>query len=161
MGFDVERDSGSPAMRVLNRAKLKVVKQLQRAFAIEDPKQYGVDGRADPLVDCCTRELRKTRHGRVGLYLVQMRPPAFSMALLKPKNFIDKFESQYQEAGDTYSDFEIPGLVFEHQGHFFVYTGVGSVDEKSVLVVRNGRQARFVYSLHGFLHALGVIEDSE
>lgn len=144
--------------KLLFRTRMKIVTRLHKAFAIEHPERYTVEEHPDPLVLCCTNELRPTVYGRLGLYFTDVKPPAFSSFLVHPQKSTAKLEEAYQEAEEVYGGISAicPSVVFETNEHFFVYTSLGNVEDESVLLIRNRGRLRFVYGLPNYLVALGA-----
>lgn len=159
--------------KLLYRRRLLVVRKLQKAFYI-DPKEgtfYSPEETPDPLVTCCLKDLRPTKYGKLGLYLGNAKAPAFSACLRIPRKATAELEAEFQEACDIYNPEVMrehgdlgsripifPALIFEVNEQFYVYTSTGNVEDESVMLIRDkGRGTlRFIYSLQGYLIALGA-----
>lgn len=147
--------------KLLFRERMKIVRELRRAFQVEELPNYSIDDTPDPLVRCCLEELKPTRNGKLGLHYQPVHVPSFSGCLRHPRRSMAKFEPAFEETCDIYAGDFLPALVFDVQGAMFVYTHAGSVEDRSVMLIRDGKRLRFIYSLPNYLISIGAIKEPE
>jgi len=167
--FDANEFRQQAQATTLNRARVKVVKDLVKLLRLEEPFRPGEA--SDPLVQFCWDRAILTEYGKLGLYFQpNITPKPFGQMLAKPVGATKDLEEGLNEAFDVYPVVKgerigwLAGLVFLVGDKRFVYTHfIAPVGDASMLVVRSngGKRQRAIYTLEGFLAVIGVIEPAE
>ena len=161
MGEINYRDPGQVKARLLHRERSKIVRKLQNLYGVERPRNY--DTQADPLV-AFSGDCPRINNWKFGFHHQPVQIKAFSGILQKPRKYTANLEEAYQEACEIYAGGEdiTPCVIFEVNGAWFCYVGVGAVDDYSVLVIHPGhKRTRFIYALESYLSSMGVINKEE